>query len=122
MEAGKPEATLKPDKEVTEFITAVIDSLVMWELLVFLWNNPGITDKADGIAGRLGRRRDDLIPCLQSLVKNKIVESWGDAADPIYSYRPTTARAKSLEKFIQLHNDKEGKLWIWTRLLHKGLR
>ncbi len=118
----KPEVGLKPDKDVTEFITALIDSLIMWELLVFLWNNPGITDRADGIAGRLGRRSEDLRSPLESLVKNHVLDKWGDEADPVYVFRPSAKLTKALEKFMVFNNDKEGKLWIWTRLLQKGLR
>jgi hypothetical protein len=113
---------VKPDKEVTEFISEVIDSLVMWELLAFLWDNPGITDRADGVAGRLGRRAEDVMPCLESLVKNHIVEKWGSDTDPVYTFRPDPKHTKSLERFMNFNQDKEGKLWIWTQLLHKGLR
>lgn len=113
---------MKPDKEVSDFIADVVDSLVMWELLAFLWHNPGITDKADGIAGRLGRRPQDVAAPLESLVKNHIMEKWGDTADPIYTYHPAAKLAKALDRFMEYNNDKEGKLWIWTQLLHKGLR
>jgi len=113
---------LKPDKEITDFITEVVDSLVMWELLGFLWQNPGITDRAEGIAGRLGRRRDDLHPVLETLVKNHFLEKWGDDPDPIYTFQPNSKQAKALEKFMTFNQDREGKLWIWTQLLHKGLR
>jgi hypothetical protein len=113
---------VKPDKEVNEFITEVIDSLVMWELLAFLWNNPGLTDKVEGVAGRLGRRPEDVGPCLEALVANHILEKWGADADPVYSYHPSDKQSRSLEKFMHFNADKEGKLWIWTQLLHKGLR
>ena len=79
----QPEASLKPDKDVTQFIQDVIDSLVMWELVVFLWNNPGITDHAKGIASRLGRRREDIQGALDALVKHGILEKWG-ASFPEY--------------------------------------
>jgi hypothetical protein len=116
------EAGLKPDKEINDFITEVIDSLVMWELLAFLWHNPGLTDKADGVAGRLGRRREDVAPALHALAKNEILEKWGADDDPVYSFRPSGKQSKALEKFMAFNQDKEGKLWIWTQLLHKGLR
>ena len=112
---------MKPDKEIHDFIAEVVDSLVMWELLTFLWQNPGITDRADGIAGRLGRRRDDVAPALASLVKNHILDTWGEA-DPVYAYNPSPKQAQALEKFMSFNQDREGKLWIWTELLHKGMR
>lgn len=112
---------MKPDKEIHDFITEIVDSLVMWELLTFLWQNPGIADRAEGIAGRLGRRREDVAPALESLVKNHILETWG-GSDPIYAFHPNSKQCQALDKFMRYNQDKEGKLWIWTQLLHKGLR
>ena len=116
------EAPLKPDKAVSLFIDETIDSLIMWELLAFLWQNPGVTDKAEGIAWRLGRRREDLVPSLRALRDKGVVEAWGEEEDPIYSFTPGPDKAGVIEQFMRLNEDKEGKLWIWTRLLHKGLR
>ncbi|NTV53074.1 MAG: hypothetical protein HGA76_08700 [Candidatus Firestonebacteria bacterium] len=113
---------MKPDKDVIEFIQAVVDSLVMWELVVFLWNNPGITDKAKGIASRLGRRSEDILGPLEALVEHGILEKWGEAAQPIYAFRQDSKFAEALEKFAAFSQDKEGKLWIWAQLLHRGIR
>jgi hypothetical protein len=116
------EASLKPDKDVTEFVQNVINSLVMWELVVFLWNNPGITDKAKGIASRLGRRREDIQEPLDTLVGHGILEKWGEESQPVYAFRQDSKFSGAMEKFTAFSQDKEGKLWIWTQLLHHGLR
>ncbi len=116
------EASLKPDKDVLEFIQNVIHSLTTWELVMFLWNNPGITDRAAGIATRLGRRKEDIQESLDALVKNEILEKWGEDAQPVYAFRQHSKFAPAMEKFVQFNQDKEGKLWIWTQLLHQGLR
>jgi hypothetical protein len=113
---------LKPDKDVAEFIANVINSLVMWELVIFLWNNPGITDHAKGIALRLGRRREDIQGALDVLVGNGILEKWGDETQPVYAFKQDSKFAQAMEKFAAFSRDKEGKLWIWAQLLHHGLR
>jgi len=116
------EASLKPDKDVAEFIQNVINSLVMWELVVFLWNNPGITDRARGIASRLGRRPEDILAPLEALVVHGILEKWGEESQPVYAFRQDSKFAPAMEKFTVFSQDKEGKLWIWAQLLHHGLR
>jgi len=113
---------VKTDKDVEQFIVDVIDSLVMWELVVFLWNNPGVTDNASGIAARLGRRSQDLTEALNSLVSHRILQKWGDPSEPIYAYHPTPALAKAIEKFMEFNNSKQGKLIIWSQLLKQGMR
>jgi hypothetical protein len=118
----RQEASLKPDKDVTEFVANVVSSLVMWELVVFLWNNPGITDTAKGVASRLGRRREDIQAPLDALVGHGILEKWGDEAQPVYAFKQTSKFVPAMEKFSAFSQDKEGKLWIWTQLLHHGLR
>jgi hypothetical protein len=120
--ASIQEASLKPEKDVMDFIQTVVNSLIMWELVIFLWNNPGITDKAQGIATRLGRRKEDIFEPLEVLVKHEILEKWGEDSSPVYAYRQDSKFAKAIEKFVEFNRDSEGKLWIWTQLLHKGLR
>jgi hypothetical protein len=110
------------DQDVKKFVSEVVESLVMWELLVFLWKNPGLTDNAEGVAGRIGRRSVDLAEPLELLVKRRILSKWGDKADPVYAYHPSPKLAKTIEKFVGLNNDKEGKLVIWSQLLKKGIR
>lgn len=113
---------MKPDKEIEKFIEGTVDSILMWELVVFVANNPGITDNADGIAGRLGRRRDDLSMLLDKLCEANVMKKWGDNRDPIYAYSPKPEVAHALQKFITFNNNKEGKLLIWSELLKHGLR
>ncbi|MCK5218749.1 hypothetical protein KAR10_04460 [bacterium] len=110
------------DQDVKKFIGEVVESLVMWELLVFLWKNPGIADNAEGVSGRIGRRSKDMAGPLEILVKRRVLNKWGDKADPVYAYNPSPKLAKTIEKFVGLNNDKEGKLVIWSQLLKKGVR
>jgi hypothetical protein len=110
------------DKDLEKFIATTVDSLIMWELLVFLWNNPGITDNSEGISARLGRRKEDLTAALTSLCKQKVLECWGDKSDPVYAFNPSPKLAKAIEKFIQFNNSKDGKIQIWTELLKHGVR
>lgn len=113
---------MRPDKELEAFIAENIQSLVMWELLVFLCNNPGITDTADGIASRLGRRRVDLLDPLKVLAQQKILEKYGETGDPIFLFRPSPKLSHALDKFMQYHNSKQGKILIWSQLLKQGIR
>ncbi len=113
---------MKLDKELDKFIATNVDSLVMWELLVFLWNNPGITDTTEGIASRLGRRTNDLKEPLSLLKERRFLRQWGEADDPIYAYHPTAQQAKDVEKFMDFNNNKQGKLIIWSQLLKHGMR
>ncbi|MEW6517021.1 MAG: hypothetical protein AB1439_08960 [candidate division FCPU426 bacterium] len=113
---------MKADKELEDFIAQHVKSLLLWELLVFLSNNPGITDNAEGIASRLGRRAEDLRPPLTHLHAKQILKQWGDAKDPVYAYQPSPKQARAIEKFMQFNNSKQGKLIIWSQLLKHGMR
>jgi hypothetical protein len=112
----------KTDKELEDFIASHVKSLLGWELLVFLSNNPGITDNTEGIAGRLGRRAEDLREPLTQLQTKHILKQWGDVKDPIYAYQPTPQQARAIEKFMAFNNSKQGKLIIWSQLLKHGMR
>lgn len=113
---------MKTDKELEDFIASHVKSLLGWELLVFLSNNPGITDNTEGIAGRLGRRAEDLREPLTQLQTKHILKQWGDVKDPIYAYQPTPQQARAIEKFMAFNNSKQGKLIIWSQLLKHGMR
>lgn len=110
------------DAELEKFITEVIGSLLMWELLVFIASNPGVTDNADGIAGRIGRRRQDLAALLESLSDKHILKKWGTQEDPIYMFQPPPTLAQQIDKFLAINADKEGRLLIWSQLLKHGMR
>lgn len=110
------------EKNVENFITDTINSLLMWELLVFIAKNPGVADNADGIAGRIGRRRQDLVELLQTLSEKHILKKWGDQEDPVYTYEPSEDLSELIEKFLKVNDDKEGRIIILSQLLKHGLR
>lgn len=113
---------MKTDRDVKQFISDVVNSLVMWDLLVFLGKNPGTVDNAEGMAKRLGRRKEDIAVCLEALAQENVLEKWGPKREAVYAFHPAAKWHKALEKFLDFHESKEGKLIIWSELLKKGIR
>jgi hypothetical protein len=113
---------LKIDSDLELFMERVVTSLVMWELLVCICQNPGITDNVEGIARRLGRRAQDVRHPLDLLVQQRIMRRWGNEKDPIYAFAPDPVQQANLKKFMEYSSSKEGKLLIWNQLLKQGIR
>ena len=116
------EAGVKIDSDLELFMERVVTSLVMWELLVFICQNPGITDNVDGIAKRLGRRALDLLEPLDVLVRQDVLRKWGGEKEGVYAYNPSSFQKANLKKFMDYTESKEGKLLIWSQLLKQGIR
>jgi hypothetical protein len=56
------------------------------ECTLFFQENPFAFETADGLALRLGRKTDHLLPVLQYLVSTAILEEIRNGDNPIYRY------------------------------------
>ncbi|MEI7025935.1 hypothetical protein [Paenibacillus sp. y28] len=56
------------------------------ECVLFFQQNPYTLETADGIAMRLGRKRQDLEPVLHQMESNGVVQKSGQEPDAIYRY------------------------------------
>ncbi|WP_174729049.1 hypothetical protein [Mesobacillus harenae] len=62
------------------------------ECTLFFQENPYMFETLDGIALRLGRKREDIDPVVKQLVSNSLLEKIGDGDQAIYRYiQPDTS-------------------------------
>ncbi|MEC5422970.1 hypothetical protein QGM71_05590 [Virgibacillus sp. C22-A2] len=56
------------------------------ECMMLFQSNPYMTESVEGIGTRLGRKKEELYPILDLLVKQGIVQLMGKEPTPLYRY------------------------------------
>ena len=113
------------DPALLDFVKTRVTSFIRWELLRFLYENPGTADSAENIARYTGRSVDTVRPELDELVETGVVTrrvpgcagaSPADiaSADPmsaaIYSFDPDQETHHLIETFVNACQDRQFRI------------
>lgn len=109
--------------DVRAFIDEVVDSFVMWDLLIFSSKKLGEAETPSHIAQLLGRSNEDVMKPAQKLEKLGLVtlEKRGDGEMQCRLNRKSD-RFQALERFWAFNESQENRLRILSYLLQKKIR
>lgn len=109
--------------EVRAFIDEVVDSFVMWDLLIFMSKKLGEAETPARIAQLLGRSTEDVAKPTRKLEKLGLVtfEKRVDG-ESVCRLNKKSERFSNLERFWAYNEIQENRLRILSYLLQKKVR
>lgn len=105
--------------DIRGFIDEVVDSFVMWDLLIFFSKKTQDIETSARVAELLGRPAEELLKPVQKLEKLGLMEKVGT---PGYRLDHRSSRFQDLEKFWAYNENQENRLRILSYLLQKKTR
>jgi Mn-dependent DtxR family transcriptional regulator len=109
--------------DVRVFIDEVVDSFVMWDLLIFMSKKLGEVETSARIAQLLGRTSQEVLKPTQKLEKLGIItfEKRLDG-EQVCRLNKKGERFSALERFWAYNENQENRLRILSYLLQKKVR
>lgn len=98
-----------------DFVEQHVRSLLTWDILVFFHRNPEAVLDVDGLASRLGRRDDELLPEVEALCDGRILSRAGG----LVRYKPSVDMRKTVSAFVESCQDRDRRLALIALVLHK---
>ncbi len=111
-----------PD-DIRAFIDEVVDSFVMWDLLIFVSKKMGEVETPARIAQLLGRTTEDVLKPTRKLEKLGLAtfEKRVDG-EQVCRLNKKSERFSNLERFWAYNESQENRLRILSYLLQKKIR
>jgi len=107
------------DKSFKTFVQAYVNSLVVWAVIVFYHQNPGVRDRVSDLARHLGRREEDINEAVEHLVDKGFLKIEDADGEEIYIYEPSAKLSKQVERFVNALDTREFRLWVLSEVLGK---
>jgi hypothetical protein len=109
--------------DVRTFIDEVVDSFVMWDLLIFISKKMGELETPAHIAQLLGRKTEEVLKPAEKLEKlgMAIFEKRVDG-EQVFRLNKNSERFSNLERFWAYNESQENRLRILSYLLQKKVR
>ncbi len=107
------------DKNLEEFVHSYVNSLVVWAVIVFYHQNPGVRDRCTDLARHLGRREDDIEAAVDYLAGKGFLRKEGAEAEAIFIYEPDSGLRDKVNAFVDALETRELRLWVLTEVLGK---
>jgi DNA-binding MarR family transcriptional regulator len=104
------------DNELHSFIEQYVDSFIKWDLVAYFHYNAGARGTPEEIAGKLGRKTEDIKEALEMLDKKGLLSHQGDAGD-IYFYQAPPDLKEKVTSFCEALEDRDKRLEILAKLL-----
>jgi len=87
-------------KGVEKILNSICDSIIKIGVVIFLHQNPGALDTAEGLSRWIGKTEKEVQQALDELVKAGIVEVFGEGSSAIYSYTQDEQVLQVIDQFI----------------------
>jgi DNA-binding MarR family transcriptional regulator len=104
------------DPEVDAFVDANLLSFASWDLIIYLARNAGGAESLSQLAAVLARHDTDLIPAIDVLVANGVIEVVRGDPDA-YALTTDPASRELVERFIEMAAKREHRLEFVRRVL-----
>ncbi len=105
------EGILEP--QVTEFVENHVRSLLAWDILMFFRRNPEAALESDELAGRLGRRTEEIDSEIGHLCSATVLRRHENAV----LFNPAGAQRKAIDSFFEACQDRRRRLALISLVL-----
>jgi len=107
------------DNSFKVFVQSYVNSLVVWAVIVFYHQNPGVRDRISDLARHLGRREDDVKEAVEHLVSKGFLKAEDADGEEIFIYEPNAKLSKQVERFVNALDTRDLRLWVLSEVLGK---
>ena len=99
------------------FIDSYVDSLLAWDVILYLYNEPAKITNVEGLADHFGRSSSEVSQVLARLNKRGLVKNAGslDRSD----FKLSESFAAEVEPFIAALNQRQLRLTILAEVLRR---
>ena len=110
-------------EDIRSFLDEVVDSFVMWDLLIFCSKKTSDINTPSQIAKLLGRPAEELQKPVQKLEKLGLIQlEKGANKEVVCRLARASAKFPLLERFWTYNENQENRLRILSYLLQKKIR
>jgi hypothetical protein len=107
---------------MAKFIDEIVDSFVVWDLLIGFSRRPEVVASAETFGSLLGRPVEDVSAALTRLAEKGLVKtSLSDTQEILFEFDRATPLRDILQEFANFNDAQENRLKILSRLLHRGV-
>ncbi|MFC1614238.1 ATP-binding protein [Gemmatimonadota bacterium] len=92
------------DKQVSQFLKQVANTVVKLELISYFHEHPFAMDNMAGLAGWINRREPDLEEALEELVAEGLLAREGREQTAIYNYIPDNPHSAVIERVVSAYH------------------
>ena len=107
-------------KEIQQLLDNVIDTLVKWDLIVYLQKHPSAHISAGEIASSIGRNAEEVIAALADLSQKNIVQYESDGEAIYYRFNPSRDWQKHIAKFTEGLENRNTRWLILNYLVERN--
>jgi len=100
---------------VIGFVEHHVSSLLAWDVIVFFHRNPEAALDSESLAGRLGRRVEEIEPEIAAMCRGHILH----CGDGVIRYRPTDEIRSDVSEFVDSCQDRDRRLALIALVLHR---
>lgn len=100
---------------IIAFVENHVGSLLAWDILVYFHRNPDVKLTAEALAGRLGRRVEEIAAEVDVMCRGQILV----CVDGVISYAPSDELRESVTEFVEACQDRDRRLALIALVLHR---
>ncbi len=104
------------DNDLHSFIEQYVDSFIKWDLVAYFHYNAGARGTPEEIAGKLGRKTEEIKEALETLDAKGLLSHEGDSGD-VYFYQASSDLKDKVTCFCEALEDRDKRLEILAKLL-----
>jgi hypothetical protein len=105
------------DTAVDEFVDRCVTSFAAWDLIIYLARNPETCGTRSHLAQLLGRQESDMLPALDLLTHEGVVDEHVDDGDDCFVFTTDEDVRDLVRRFIRLSERREHRLEYVRRVL-----
>ncbi len=107
------------DDNLKSFVRSYVNSLIVWAVIVFYHQNPGVRDRVPDLSRHLGRREDDIQRAVEYLTVKGFLRREEAGGDAVYTYEPNPDLREQVNAFVDALDIRDLRLWILSEVLDK---
>ena len=106
---------------MVSFVDEIVESFVVWDLLIGFSRRPDTVGTAATFSTLLGRPAEDVDAALRRLADKGLLRSrTTEAGEVFFEFNPASDLVSTMREFAEFNDSQDNRLKVLSRLLHRG--